>query len=156
MLINDDSDDEGGAAGGEPMEEDLAGRAYQDQLTSTEGMRRGAGGRVVFNKDTKRGREREAEGDVTVSSISLFFFSSLRVSSSEPCSFVLCRWPTLPTERVETRSPRGTSTSRSRSEESSRPRFVLFLLLHIFQSPPKASSLPILLSRASGEPEDPL
>ena len=67
MLINDESDDEATGAG-EPMVEDLAGRAYQDQLTSTEGMRRGAGGRVVFNKDTKRGREREAEGDVTVSS----------------------------------------------------------------------------------------
>lgn len=50
------------------MEEDLAGRAYQEQLTSTEGMRRGAGGRVIFNKDTKRGREREAEGDIMVSS----------------------------------------------------------------------------------------
>lgn len=67
MLINDDSDDEAAGGDGAPMEEDVAGRAYQDQLTSTEGMRRGAGGRVVFNKDTKRGREREAEGDVTVS-----------------------------------------------------------------------------------------
>lgn len=72
MLINEDDDKEAAAGGASSrMEEDVEGRAYQDQLTSTEGMTRGRGGKVIFNKDTKRGRATEAEGDVSVSANSL-------------------------------------------------------------------------------------
>jgi ribosomal RNA-processing protein 12 len=68
MVINDNSDNEGPSASAAlTMDEDLSGRAYQEQLTSTEGMTRGRGGRIIFNKDTKRGRAIEAEGDMGVS-----------------------------------------------------------------------------------------
>lgn len=65
LMINDDSGDEGKPSTA-PHEMDLEGRAYQDQLTTTEGQTRGSRGQVVFNKDTKRGRAREADGDAMV------------------------------------------------------------------------------------------
>lgn len=54
------------AAGGATTDEQLAGMAYHEQLVSTEGQIRDAKGRVIFNKNTKRGRARELEGGAMV------------------------------------------------------------------------------------------
>lgn len=42
------------------MEEDVAGTAYRETITSADGFTRGPNGRVKFNKDTKK-RRREAD-----------------------------------------------------------------------------------------------
>jgi ribosomal RNA-processing protein 12 len=64
MMIDDGKAgrDEQTAGGGPATDEQLAGMAYHEQLVSTEGQIRDAKGRVIFNKNTKRGRAREAEG----------------------------------------------------------------------------------------------
>lgn len=51
------------AEGDVDMEDDVAGTAYREALTSTDGFTRGANGRVKFNKDTKK-RRRDADEDV--------------------------------------------------------------------------------------------
>ncbi|KAG8741083.1 hypothetical protein FRC10_003323 [Ceratobasidium sp. 414] len=65
IIVEESSsdEDEGGGDGGDEM----AGAAYREMLTSTDGQTRDASGRVKFGKDTKKRRaaEREAEdGDV--------------------------------------------------------------------------------------------
>ena len=58
MLIDSDSDDDEAA---KPSSESrLAGGAFQETLTSTDGFTRDSRGRVKFNKDTKK-RRREAD-----------------------------------------------------------------------------------------------
>ena len=55
-------------------EEDVIGTAYGDSIRSVDGFSRGPGGRVKFNKDTKKRRREELEdeiqdvemGDVTI------------------------------------------------------------------------------------------
>ncbi|KAH9047869.1 NUC173-domain-containing protein [Lactarius hengduanensis] len=55
------SDSNDGAA-----EEDVAGVAYREALTSTDGFTRGPGGRIKFNKDTKKRRRENAAQDEDV------------------------------------------------------------------------------------------
>ncbi|KAH9859050.1 NUC173-domain-containing protein [Lenzites betulinus] len=62
MVIDEDSDDEAGAATGG---DEVAGEAYRETLTSVDGFTRGPNGKVKFNKDTKK-RRREAEADEDV------------------------------------------------------------------------------------------
>lgn len=61
MIIND-----GGEANDETMEveEDVVGTAYRDSIRTVDGFSRGPGGRVKFNKDTKKRRREELEGDI--------------------------------------------------------------------------------------------
>jgi len=61
LLIEDSSDDQAAGAG-----EDVAGTAYREQMTSADGFTRGAGGRVKFNKDTKKRRRENANADEDV------------------------------------------------------------------------------------------
>jgi len=50
---------------GGPGEEDVAGVAYREQITSVDGFTRGPKGQVKFNKNTKKRRAEEAQdGDV--------------------------------------------------------------------------------------------
>lgn len=57
MIIDEAEDGE--------EEEDIAGNAYCENLTSVDGFTRGRNGRVKFNKDTKkRRRDEELEEDV--------------------------------------------------------------------------------------------
>lgn len=62
MVIDIDTDvNENEAAGhGNGVEEDIAGNAYRESMTSVDGFTRGSGGRIRFNKDTKK---RRREGD---------------------------------------------------------------------------------------------
>jgi len=57
--------DEGGEADGETMEaeEDVVGTAYHDSIRSVDGFSRGPNGRAKFNKDTKKRRREELEGE---------------------------------------------------------------------------------------------
>ena len=57
--------DDGDEAGGETMEveEDVVGTAYRDSIRSIDGFSRGPNGRVKFNKDTKKRRREELEGE---------------------------------------------------------------------------------------------
>jgi len=61
MIFDEsDSDANDGAA-----EEDVAGAAYREALTSADGFTRGPGGHIKFNKDTKkRRRENAVDEDV--------------------------------------------------------------------------------------------
>jgi hypothetical protein len=59
VFDESDSDANDGAA-----EEDVAGAAYREALTSADGFTRGPGGHIKFNKDTrKRRRENAAEDE---------------------------------------------------------------------------------------------
>ncbi|KAI0305771.1 armadillo-type protein [Multifurca ochricompacta] len=58
-MIIDDSDLEAGGA----AEEDVAGTAYQEAITSVDGFTRRPGGRVKFNKDTKKRRREDVIDD---------------------------------------------------------------------------------------------
>ena len=59
MIIQESESEDVGVA-----EPDVAGTAYQEALTSVDGFTRGPGGRIKFNKDTKkRRRENAAEDD---------------------------------------------------------------------------------------------
>lgn len=60
MIIGD-----GDEANDEVMEveEDVVGTAYRDSIRSTDGFSRGPNGRVKFNKDTKKRRREELEGE---------------------------------------------------------------------------------------------
>lgn len=50
-----------GRTAGANGEMDVAGTAYIESMVSTDGFTRGPGGRVKFNKDTKKRRRAEAE-----------------------------------------------------------------------------------------------
>lgn len=58
--------DNGDKANDETMEveEDVVGTAYRDSIRSVDGFSRGPNGRVKFNKDTKKRRREELEGEV--------------------------------------------------------------------------------------------
>jgi ribosomal RNA-processing protein 12 len=61
MIIDaSDSDDDNVAA------PDVAGTAYREALTSVDGFTRGPGGRIKFNKDTKKRRRENAVEDEDV------------------------------------------------------------------------------------------
>jgi hypothetical protein len=45
-------------------EEDVIGTAYRDSIRSADGFSRGPGGRVKFNKDTKKRRREELKGEI--------------------------------------------------------------------------------------------
>lgn len=57
--------DDGDGANDETMEveEDVVGTAYRDSIRSADGFSRGPNGRVRFNKDTKKRRREELEGE---------------------------------------------------------------------------------------------
>ncbi|GJE94485.1 NUC173 domain-containing protein [Phanerochaete sordida] len=59
-MVIDDEDGTGAEQDAE-MEEDVAGVAYREALTSADGFTRGPNGRVKFNKDTKKRRREETE-----------------------------------------------------------------------------------------------
>jgi len=61
MIIEESDSDESGAA-----EPDVAGTAYREALTSVDGFTRGQGGRVKFNKDTKKRRRENEDEDEDV------------------------------------------------------------------------------------------
>lgn len=63
MIIEDDDNGEGNGEGYDEDEEDVAGGAYRESLTSADGFARGAGGRIKFNKDTKKRRANNADED---------------------------------------------------------------------------------------------
>ncbi|QRV82799.1 ribosomal RNA-processing protein 12 [Ceratobasidium sp. AG-Ba] len=58
-MIVEESEDEDEGEGGE----DVAGGAYREMITSTDGQTRDARGRVKFGKDTKKRRAAEQEGE---------------------------------------------------------------------------------------------
>lgn len=57
--------DDGGETNDETMEieEDVVGTAYRDSIRTVDGFSRGPNGRVKFNKDTKKRRREELEGE---------------------------------------------------------------------------------------------
>ena len=55
MIIEESDSDAVGIA-----EPDVAGTAYRETLTSVDGFTRGSGGRIKFNKDTKKRRRENA------------------------------------------------------------------------------------------------
>ena len=61
MLIEESDTD----VGGDP-DPDVAGTAYREALTSADGFTRGQGGRIKFNKDTKKRRRENAAEDEDV------------------------------------------------------------------------------------------
>ncbi|KAK0195371.1 armadillo-type protein [Armillaria mellea] len=61
MILDDSDDDEAGDAN-----TDVAGEAYRESLTSADGFKRGANGRVKFNKDTKKRRREDSAVDEDV------------------------------------------------------------------------------------------
>jgi len=58
MIIEESDSDAVGVA-----EQDVAGTAYRETLTSVDGFTRGPGGRIKFNKDTKKRRRENAVED---------------------------------------------------------------------------------------------
>lgn len=61
-MIIDDGD--GPNDGKMEVEEDVVGTAYRDSIRSVDGFSRGPSGRVKFNKDTKKRRREELEGEI--------------------------------------------------------------------------------------------
>lgn len=61
MVIDDDDSAE---ENDEPVEEDVAGTAYREQMVSTDGFTRGPKGQVKFNKNTKKRRAEEDAMDI--------------------------------------------------------------------------------------------
>ena len=61
-MVIDDRDE----ANDETMkaEEDVVGTAYRDSIHAVDGFSRGPGGRVKFNKDTKKRRREEKESEI--------------------------------------------------------------------------------------------
>jgi ribosomal RNA-processing protein 12 len=67
MIIDEDSGSDGGAGKVQkPSTTDVAGSAYRESITSVDGFTRGQGGRVKFNKDTKKRRMQNEEADEDV------------------------------------------------------------------------------------------
>ncbi|KAI0320923.1 ribosomal RNA-processing protein 12 [Amylostereum chailletii] len=60
MMIEDSSDEEVGVGADR---ENVEGTAYLEQMTSVDGFTRGPGGRIKFNKDTKKRRREAAENE---------------------------------------------------------------------------------------------
>jgi ribosomal RNA-processing protein 12 len=60
MIIGDGDEETGETM---EVEEDVVGTAYRDSIRSTDGFSRGPNGRVKFNKDTKKRRREELEGE---------------------------------------------------------------------------------------------
>lgn len=61
MIVEESDSDVGGV-----VEPDVAGTAYREALTSADGFTRGPGGRIKFNKDTKKRRRENAVEDEDV------------------------------------------------------------------------------------------
>ena len=61
-MVIDDGD--GANDGTMKVEEDVVGTAYRDSIRSVDGFSRGPSGRVKFNKDTKKRRREELEGEI--------------------------------------------------------------------------------------------
>lgn len=61
MVIEESESDVSGVA-----EPDVAGTAYREALTSVDGFTRGPGGRIKFNKDTKKRRRESGVEDEDV------------------------------------------------------------------------------------------
>jgi ribosomal RNA-processing protein 12 len=57
MIIDDDNASDDETAG----QQDVAGTAYRETITSVDGFTRGANGRVKFNKNTKKRRREDDE-----------------------------------------------------------------------------------------------
>lgn len=67
MIIDDSDDSEKDAAEhGNKEDEDIAGKAYRENMTSADGFTRGQGGHLKFNKDTKKRRRKDVEMDEDV------------------------------------------------------------------------------------------
>lgn len=58
MIIGEADEDEDAA-----MEDDVAGVAYRETMTSADGFTRGPNGRVRFNKDTKKRRREDDDAE---------------------------------------------------------------------------------------------
>lgn len=66
MVIDEDSDSGSNnevAEDGDGEEEDIVGNAYKESMTSVDGFTRGPGGRIKFNKDTKKRRREDNDID---------------------------------------------------------------------------------------------
>lgn len=67
-MIIDDSDDSENETSHIHKEgskdEDITGKAYKENMTSADGFTRGQGGRLKFNKDTKKRRREDMDEDV--------------------------------------------------------------------------------------------
>lgn len=57
MIVDDEGADDAETAG----QQDVAGTAYRETITSVDGFTRGLNGRVKFNKDTKKRRRENDE-----------------------------------------------------------------------------------------------
>ena len=69
LIIEDEPSADADMAG--PAEDDVAGTAYREQMTSVDGFTRGPNGQVKFNKNTKKRRAEEAQdGDVEMADAS--------------------------------------------------------------------------------------
>lgn len=62
-MVIDDSDSDNGNEATAGAEEDVVGNAYKESLTSVDGFTRGQGGRIKFNKDTKKRRKEDIDID---------------------------------------------------------------------------------------------
>lgn len=60
MIIGNEDEADGEAM---EVEEDVVGTAYRDSFRAVDGFSRGPNGRVKFNKDTKKRRREELEGE---------------------------------------------------------------------------------------------
>lgn len=61
MIIDDGDEANNGTM---EAEKDVIGTAYRDSIHSVDGFSRGPSGRVKFNKDTKKRRREELEGEI--------------------------------------------------------------------------------------------
>lgn len=69
MIVDEDAGSgKDGEAGedGNGVDEDVIGNAYRESVTSVDGFARGPGGRIKFNKDTKKRRREYNEIDEDV------------------------------------------------------------------------------------------
>lgn len=63
MVVDWDASSDSDSLPRRAVAEDVEGTAYREVITSADGFTRGAGGRVKFNKDTKKRRRENAEMD---------------------------------------------------------------------------------------------
>lgn len=63
LIIDKESDFGNAGEDGNGEDEVIVGNAYKESMTSVDGFTRGAGGRIKFNKDTKKRRREEIERD---------------------------------------------------------------------------------------------
>ena len=67
MIIDDSDDSENETSHIHKQgskDEDITGKAYKESMTSADGFTRGQGGRLKFNKDTKKRRREDLDEDV--------------------------------------------------------------------------------------------